>query len=264
MGGVLNPNGSHPPRGPLPGQRQTAVAGWAALLLLLGLLWGAGGNPCWGEQKAETKLLFLVAREPVVDPFFEHSVVMMVPTTGEPLIVGLIVNKPTRLPLVKLFPESATLKNRSESAYMGGPVDMATPSLVFHAPKPPRQAMLLYDDVYLSFDPKLISKLMQDPKQTGDLRLFLGRAQWKPAQLEDEALRGSWYSLRAEGEVIFDRDSEHLWKRLHERARPQNSVENWMAQPSRRQFQVVPANFLPYLLCGFPASALETRTMSTQ
>jgi len=45
----------------------------------------------------------------------------MVPTTGEPLIVGLVVNKPTRLPLVKIFPESPALKDRTENAYMGGP-----------------------------------------------------------------------------------------------------------------------------------------------
>jgi len=244
MAGVLNPNGSPAPSGPLPSQRKNAVAGWGALLLLLGILWGAGGNPCRAEQKADTKLLFLVARAPVVDPFFEHSVVLMIPTKGEPLIVGLVVNKPTRLPLAKLFPESPALKNRSESAYMGGPVDMAKPSLVFHAPKPPRQAMLLYDDVYLSFDPKLISKLLQNPKQTGDLRLFLGRAQWAPEQLEGEALRGSWYSLRAEGEVIFDHDSEHLWKRLHERAQPPTSVENRMAQPSWRLLRTAPADFL--------------------
>jgi putative transcriptional regulator len=245
MAGVLNPNGSYTPRGPLSSQREKAVAGWGALLLILGVLWGVAGNPCWGEQKADTKLLFLVARGPVVDPFFEHSVVLMVPITGDPLIVGLVVNKPTRLPLVKLFPQTPVLKNRSESAYMGGPVDMATPSVVFHASKPPRQAMLLYDDVYLSFDPKLISKLLQDPKQTGDLRVFLGRAQWAPEQLEGEALRGSWYSLRVEGEVIFDRDSEHLWKRLHERAQPPTSVENRMAQPARRLFREVLANFLP-------------------
>ena len=245
MAGALKPNGSPAPHGPLPTRREKAVAGWGVLLLLFGLVWGAGGNPCWGAQKPETKLLFLVARGPVVDPFFEHSVVLMVPTTGEPLIVGLIVNKPTRLPLVKIFPESPALKNRTESAYMGGPVDMATPSLVFHAPKPPRQAMLLYDDVYLSFDPKLISKFLQDPKQTGDLRLFLGRAQWAPEQLEVEALGGSWYSVRAEGKVIFDPDSEHLWRRLHDRAQPQTSVENRMAQPTPRLFRMVPANFLP-------------------
>ena len=232
MAHALKPNGSLASGGQLRARGENAASAlrWAALLFLLCVLWGVGEDPCWGEEKPQAKLLFLVARSPIADPFFERSVVLIVPLTGEPLIVGLIVNKPTRLPLLKVFPQTAEVKNRSENAYLGGPVDMAAPALVFHARKPPKQAMPLYDDVYLSFDPKFIAKVLQDPKQTGDLRLFLGRAQWAPGQLQGETLRGSWYSLRAEGEVLFDRDSEHLWERMHERARPPTTVENRMPQ----------------------------------
>jgi putative transcriptional regulator len=190
------------------------------LLLLSSFLFGAGEIQCWAQEKPSGKLLFLVARGPVVDPFFEKSVVLMVPVDEDAVVVGLVVNKPSRLPLVKLFPESLALKNRTDNAYVGGPVDIAAPALVFHSPKPSKQAMLLYDDVYLSFDLKFITKLLRDPKQSGDFRLFLGRAQWAPEQLQGEALEGSWYSLRAEGDVIFDRDSDHVWKRLHDRAGP--------------------------------------------
>ena len=42
--------------------------GRTALLLILALLGGVGANPCWGEQKPKAKLLFLVARRPIVDP----------------------------------------------------------------------------------------------------------------------------------------------------------------------------------------------------
>ena len=229
-----------------------SARGWAAFLLLLGAVWGAGANPCWGEEKPKDKLLFLVARPSILDPIFERSVVLMVPVTGEDLIVGLIINKPTRLPLIELFPKSPTLKDSSEDAYLGGPVDVSTPALVFHASKPPKQALLLYDDVYLSFDTKFISKLMHDPKQTGDVRLFLGRAQWSPAQLQGEALEGSWYSLRTEGKVIFDHDSEKLWKRLHERARPPESVENRMPQPPKAPLRAAPTDSPFFLLCAFP------------
>ena len=200
------------------------------LLPILCVLWGTGRNAGFGEEKPNAKLLFLVARAPIGDPFFKQSVVLMLPIKGEPVIVGLIINKPTRVPLLQLFPKSPILKKRTENAYLGGPVDMATPALVFHARKPSPRAMPLYDDVYLSFDLKFISKLLQDPKQTGDLRLFLGRAQWAPEQLQNEELEGSWYSLQAEGEVIFDHDSGRLWQQLHDRARPGVSVEDWMPQ----------------------------------
>ena len=218
---------------------------WQSTLLLLCLAWGVGGNPCWAEDNPKTKLLFLVARPAIEDPIFERSVVLMLELKGEPLIVGLIINKPTHISLVKLFPESPNLKSRPETAYMGGPVDMASPALVFHAPKAHKQAMLLYDDVYVSFDPRFISALLKDPKQTGDMRLFLGRAQWAPEQLQGEALEGSWYSLRAEGQVIFDNDSAHLWNRLHERARPPSSVENQGPPPLAGQMRIALAHYLP-------------------
>jgi len=225
--------------------RTSSALRWAALLLLLGTVGGAGENPCWAEQNSKNKLLYLVARPSILDPIFARSVVLMLPLQGEPLIVGLIVNKPTQFLLLKLFPESPSLKNSTEDAYLGGPVDVAAPALAFHASKPPKQAMPLYDDVYLSFDSKFISKQMQDPKRTGEVRLFLGRAQWAPEQLHGEALRGSWYSLRAEGEVIFDHDSEHLWKRLHERARPPSSVEYRIPQGSREALRVAVTSLLP-------------------
>ncbi len=207
-------------------EKKTASAVGRAALLLWALS-GVGGNLCWGEEKPKSELLFLVARGTMADPFFAQSVVLMVPLEGEPLIVGLIVNKPTRLPLLKLFSDIPALKNRTENAYFGGPVDIAAPALAFHAQKRPKQALLLYDDVYLSFDADFISKLLQDPKQKGDVRVFLGRSQWAPEQLQGEALRGGWYSLRAEGEVVFDHDSEHLWKKLRDRARPPSSVQEW-------------------------------------
>jgi putative transcriptional regulator len=217
------------------------------LFLFVGIC-GLGGIASWGDQKPKDKLLFLVARPSILDPIFEHSVVLMLPITDqdEPLIVGLIINKPTRLPLSKVFPDSPAVKQHVGNAYMGGPVDIQSPALLFHAPKPPHNALRLYDDVYLSLDPDVISGLLEDSKQTGELRLFLGRSQWAPEQLQGEALRGSWYSLRAEGDVLFDHDYEHIWNRMHERARPPADVKNWMVLPAAELFRFSAATSLPF------------------
>ncbi len=218
------------PTSGVPLQRKIPLAArsWVALLILAGAIAGATGSSCRAEDKPSDKLLFLVARTYILDPVFEKSVVLMLPLQDEHIVVGLIINKPTTLQLVKIFPDSPTLKNSTEDAYLGGPVDPDTGALAFHAAKAPKQALFLYGDVYLTFDSKQITKLLRDPKQTGDMRLFLGRAQWAPEQLNGEALEGSWYTLRAEGNVIFEHDSENLWKRMHERARPPSSVENAM------------------------------------
>jgi putative transcriptional regulator len=174
----------------------------------------------------------------------------MLPITDqdEPLIVGLIINKPTHLPLSKVFPDSPAVNNRTGNAYLGGPVDIQSPALLFHASKPLRNALRLYDDVYLSLDPDVISGLWADSKQAGEMRLFLGRSQWAPEQLQGEALRGSWYSLRAEGEVLFDHDYEHIWNRMHQRARPPADVRNWMVVPAIRILRFPETNSPPFAM----------------
>ncbi len=229
------------------------VSHWIAPLLLLGLLWGTGNHAYRAQEKPKEKPLFLVARPTIEDPFFEKSVVLMVPLSGEDLIVGIVVNKPTRLPLSQLFPNSAALKNRSENVYMGGPVDMSVPALIFHSAKSPKQAIPIYNDVYLTFDGKLIMKQLEEPKPAGDMRVFLGRAQWAPMQLDGEALEGSWYSLRVEGDVIFDHDSEHLWKRLHDRARPPQNIEYRMLDRPHGPLRISATGFRTLLAAPFPA-----------
>src|ERR1035438_2938627 len=156
MTDAMNPSAHRASGGQLADRRENAAStlGWAVAVLLLCVFWAA--SLCRAEDKPNTKVLFLVARTSILDPFFERSVVLIVPLQGEALIVGLVVNKPTQLPLLKIFPRSPTLKNRSENAYLGGPVDMAVPALAFHSQKPPKQAIPLFDDVYLSFDMKFI------------------------------------------------------------------------------------------------------------
>jgi len=223
-----------------PRKKAAAALGWVGCLFLFWVLPDVAGNSGWGRPESKDKLLFLVARPQIVDPLFQRSVVLLLPSNQMPLVVGLIVNKPSRIPLLRLYPESPALKNHAANAYFGGPVDIESPSLVFHAPKPPSHAIPLFGDVYLTFDPQFVSTFLQDPKKTGGVRLFLGRAQWLPEQLQGEMLRGSWYSIRAEGDLILDPDSEHLWRRLHQRAEPPLEVENLITAPSPVQLDEAP------------------------
>jgi putative transcriptional regulator len=258
MANALKPNGSPAIDRIARAWREntSAGSGWMALLLFLSVIWGAVDHPYRAQEKPKEKPLFLVARPTIEDPFFTKSVVLMLPLNEEQLVVGIVVNKPTKLPLSQLFPNDAALKNRSEIVYMGGPVDMAIPALIFHSPDPPKDAMPVYDDIYLTFDGKLIMKELEDPKPTGDMRVFLGRAQWAPMQLDGEALEGSWYSLHVEGDVIFDHDSEHLWKRLHDRARPSEQIEYRLPDRSSAPMRMSPTTFRPLLAPNFPTLRL--------
>lgn len=172
---------------------------------------------------SEDKTLFLVARPGLGDPMFKESVVLMIPSSvgaGEGLIVGLIVNRPARVALSEIFPDDEVLKNHSDTAYFGGPVYARVPGVVFRSSKAVKQAALLCRDVYVSFDPDFIKELLKEPEKTPDLRLFVGRSQWAPAQLQNEVVVGAWDPLRAETNLIFRANPQFLWRKMFERAEP--------------------------------------------
>jgi len=116
------------------------------------------------------------------------------------------------------LPDSPVLKNRTDAAYFGGPVDIDEPALVFRATGAPKHAMALFDGVYVSLDPERVAGLLKDRTLVQDLRLYFGRAQWSREQLHSEMLRGSWYVVPADPAFVFSADPKHVWRALVERA----------------------------------------------
>ena len=178
----------------------------------------AQDNP--NKKNGSEKAVFLVARQEIGDPFFKESVVLMFPAAvaGDPeVVVGLIVNKPTHVLLGEIFPDDKELKDRSETAYFGGPVDASVPCVVFRSNKPAKEAAVLFGDVYVSFDEQFIKNLLKKPEETPDMRLFMGRSQWAPDQLQHEVVLGAWYSVRDETSLIFSASPRFLWRTLFDR-----------------------------------------------
>jgi putative transcriptional regulator len=190
----------------------------AVLLVFAGLMLAAPSAPA--AQKQPDQPLFLVARSDLNDPYFWHSVILMLPFPPDPLVVGIIVNRPTRIALHDLFPQDQSLQGNTGNAFFGGPVSVRESSIVFRAAKAPPNSVHLSGHLYLSSDASLTEKLLKDPDQRRTARLFLGRAQWAPLQLQREVLEGSWYRLRAEGTVIFNPDPQSVWRTMLARARP--------------------------------------------
>jgi putative transcriptional regulator len=176
-------------------------------------------------QHDEGKAVFLIARREIQDPYFAHSVVLMLPLANGPLIVGLIVNKPTVMPLSKIFSKKVAQGNRADHAYFGGPVEVNVPCVILRAPVAPKEALRLYGNVYLSFDSRLITRVLRKGQPSSGLRVFLGRAQWLPDQLEDEMQEGGWYRMEAEGDLVLTPDPRSLWQKLHDQVAPTKYIE---------------------------------------
>src|SRR5690348_7082762 len=171
---------------------------------------------------------FLIARRSLSDAFFAKSAVLMVtvlPLKPEPLVVGLIINKPTKVKLAELFPRAKELKKQDTTAYFGGPVDTQDRSAIFRSPTAPAHAVHILGDVYVTFDPGLVEDLVNKSKQPSELRIFLGRSQWSQAQLEHEILIGAWYKHTGNADPIFTADPGRVWQELLEGAAPSPYAE---------------------------------------
>jgi len=207
------------------------VRALCALLFLCGISW-----PTLAEDSKRMTAILLVARAELPDPNFKDSVVLVMNQIG-PGPLGVIINKPTKIPLSELFPDIENLAQLEEKVYFGGPVAMQVVSFVFRATKRPEGATEVVDGVFFSANGKLLRELLSRGKPVEGLRVFLGYAGWSEGQLEGEIARGDWNLAPARSSTVFDVKPERLWPELHRpgsghRASAQDEID-YRAQASR-------------------------------
>ena len=178
--------------------------GLGALLLLLATAAAAADPP-----KPLTSML-LVARDNLRDSNFKDSVVLVMNNIG-PAPAGVILNRPTTIPVSKLFADLGALARIDDKVYFGGPVEIGAVLFLFRADAPPDDATRVIEGVYLSTSADLLRKLLSRDQPMEGLRVFTGYSGWAPGQLEDEIARGDWTLAPAEADAIFARKSEHPW-----------------------------------------------------
>lgn len=179
-----------------------------ALCLLLALAALPSATPA-GDAGPLTAIL-IKARTELPDPFFADSVVLVMNNLG-PAPVGVVINRPTPLPVARLFPDLKRLAGLDDRVYFGGPVGIESVWFLFRAAKAPEHAVRACDGVYLSASRELLLRLLDRDKPMDGLRIFMGHSGWGPGQLESEIARGDWTLAHAEPDEIFSSRSDHPW-----------------------------------------------------
>jgi len=187
------------------GLQRKAAGVLAALLLLIGASW-----PTAAEDTKRLTAILLVAKGELRDPNFADSVVLVMNNLG-PAPIGLVVNRPTEIPVAHLFPDLKRLERVHDKVYFGGPVDLESVWFLFRAVKPPEHAVQAVAGIYLSASRDLLAQLLGRDKPMDGLRIFIGHSGWAPGQLETEIARGAWTLERADPDAIFKGRAEHPW-----------------------------------------------------
>lgn len=182
-------------------------AGAACVLLLFPAV---SSPPASAEDSKPLNAILLIAKGELRDPNFADSVVLVMNHLG-PAPVGLVVNRPTEVPVSRLFPDLKRLAPLHDKVYFGGPVELASVWFLFRAARAPEHAIQAFGNIYLSANRELLLQLLGRDKPMDNLRIFIGHSGWGPGQLEAEIAQGAWTLGHADPDAIFKGKSEHPW-----------------------------------------------------
>jgi putative transcriptional regulator len=155
------------------------------------------------------KGVLLVASPSLSDPNF-HQTVLFIIEHGRGGTVGLILNRPTNVLLSEALPDFTVLKRTNYRLFAGGPVGQTQLVLLFRLTQFLPDTRQIVDGIYVG-TPRVLERIMTQPKPTETFRAFAGFAGWAPGQLEHEMLEGAWGVLPSHTFSIFDKDPATLW-----------------------------------------------------
>jgi putative transcriptional regulator len=154
----------------------------------------------------------LVAEPMLGDPNFDRTVVLVLQHDADGAL-GLVLNRPTDVPVADALPDWGALVTDPAVLHIGGPVESQSGWCLARA----RDAAGLEGFVPVLGDLGLVD-LDLDPDHVREtfsaVRLYAGYSGWGPGQLEWELSQDAWYVADAEADDPFLPDGPALWRRI--------------------------------------------------
>ena len=163
--------------------------------------------------------ILLIATPQVQDPFFHHSVVLLLGHNTEGSF-GFNVNRPTTVSVAEIL-EGLDLPWAGDPeavSYFGGPVQPQLGSVLFEPegeetlPRPEMKetSTEIEPGVRMTQHVDDLAFLARQPPDR--FRLYLGYAGWGAGQLVDEILRNDWILGPLSRDLIFADDPNPVWE----------------------------------------------------
>ncbi len=182
-----------------------------AILCLFAGVRESGAQSTRPEDLGAGKLL--VASADLLDPNFAKTVVLLVQYDDDS-VVGLVVNRRSKVPVSRVLDTVAGSRGRPESVYAGGPVGTTDVLALVRGGRGTAGTKKVTGDVFLAATRESIEKTFASAPEAGTIHVYLGYAGWTAAQLENEVNLGAWYIFPGNAKTVFDGDPESLWPRL--------------------------------------------------
>ena len=188
---------------------------WALFVLSLTVTLNA-----FAETEPDKKAQFLVATPSLLDPLFSRSVILMLNNDDEGAL-GIIVNRPSPATIARTFPHIEHATERTDSLYLGGPVQPTRIFVLMRSMEAPPAAEYVLPGVYVSSRQPSFDHALANQWPADRFRVIAGYAGWGSGQLGNELKRGDWRFFTATESALFDVPAEHLWEALTAQSRGQ-------------------------------------------
>lgn len=160
--------------------------------------------------------VLLVASPVIGDPRFDRTVVLVF-SHDDDGAGGVVLNRPTDLPVAEHLPQWTPLVAPPTVVFVGGPVQ---PEVAIALGSEPGGG--LWKPVVPGIG---VIDLDGDPG-SGQIRVFAGYSGWSEGQLEDEIAQGAWVVAEAHAADAFTEEPSTLWRRVLQR---QRGIVRWLA-----------------------------------
>jgi putative transcriptional regulator len=164
------------------------------------------------EVRSDLTGRLLVATPALGDPNFARAVVFVL-DHDESGALGVVVNRPTTVPVGEVLPSWQPFTTSPGVLFQGGPVALDSalglavlPGQGDEEPVGWRRVVDGLGLVDLDVPPEVIAAEM------ADLRIFAGYSGWGTGQLEAELAEGAWYVVRGQARDAFSEEPDRLWR----------------------------------------------------
>ncbi len=153
--------------------------------------------------------ILLISDPFLKDPNFKRTVVLLCEHKEEGSF-GLVLNRTFEHTLDELISE---LEGFPVPVYYGGPVQMDTLHFLHQLPDEIPGGQEISNGVYWGGNFELvISHLKRGTLDLNKIRFYLGYSGWSSGQLSDEMKIKSWLTVTATRKLIFNTETDHIWK----------------------------------------------------
>ena len=155
----------------------------------------------------------LVASRDMPDPNFAKTVILLVHCDDQG-VVGLILNRRTDVALSRVLEGLQGAKDRSDPAYLGGPVEVSAVVALLQSPAKVEGAEHIFGGVYLISTKTLLEQSLAARPDPHVFHVYLGYAGWAKDQLRKEVELGAWFIFSGDTGAVFNSDPGSLWPQM--------------------------------------------------